>query len=181
MGPRPLGCDLMNTFEPHSQRAKTAEWITPPGIIEALGSFDLDPACSLRMPWQTASRMLTRRDNGLVCRWQGRVWLNPPYNRDIEKWMRRMASHDNGIALTFARVDTDWFHQWVWGRADAIFFFRGRLRFYTPDGMRAPNGAGAPSCLIAYGTENMIRLMHFTRLPGHFLNLALLRTVEDSP
>jgi hypothetical protein len=58
----------------------------------------------------------------------------------------------------------------VWGRADAVFFLRGRLHFHHPDGTRAAANAGAPSCLVGYGPEARRRLQTAT-LPGRFLGL----------
>ena len=45
----------------------------------------------------------------------------------IGPWLRRMAQHNDGIALTFARTETALFHETVWERANAVFFFAGRL------------------------------------------------------
>ena len=59
----------------------SATWLTPPEWIQMLGPFDLDPACPPEMPWKTAERMLTPKDDGLATPWQGRVWLNPPFGR----------------------------------------------------------------------------------------------------
>ncbi|HPU86665.1 MAG TPA: DNA N-6-adenine-methyltransferase [Candidatus Latescibacteria bacterium] len=131
------------------------EWLTPPDIIKALGGFDLDPASPINRPWPTASRHFTTEDDGLFKDWFGRVWLNPPYGDETAKWMNRLAAHGNGIALTFARTETKWFHSEVWHKADGVFFFRGRITFYNVDGTPAESGAGAPSCLVAYGAANV--------------------------
>ena len=138
--------------------AATMTWLTPPAIIQALGPFDLDPCTPPEMPWETAAKRYTEEDNGLIQPWEGRVWLNPPYGREIDAWMEKMALHGNGIALTFARTETAMWHQYVWPVADAILFVRGRLHFHKPDGARAKANAGAPSALIAYGRENARRL-----------------------
>jgi hypothetical protein len=42
----------------------------------------------------------------------------------------------------------------VWPKATSILFLEGRLYFYREDGTRAKANAGAPSVLIAYGTQN---------------------------
>ena len=48
--------------------------------------------------------MYDKNDNGLVREWTGRVWLNPPYSRPlIERFVERMAEHNNGIALLYNR------------------------------------------------------------------------------
>lgn len=132
------------------------EWLTPPEIIKALGSFTLDP-CSPgdRRPWDTAATHYDIHVNGLVKPWEGRVWLNPPYGRETAKWLDRLADHGDGVALIFARTETDMFFRHVWERADAILFLRGRLHFHHVDGRRAEANAGAPSCLVAYGARNV--------------------------
>ncbi len=134
------------------------EWLTPKYITDTLGPFDLDP-CSpgTRRPWDTAMYHLDEINNGLVAPWFGTVWCNPPYGRETFKWLAKLADHGNGIALVFARTETVGFFEQVWERADAVFFFKGRLRFCYVDGTEA-DVANAPSCLIAYGKPNVERL-----------------------
>lgn len=148
-------------------------WLTPPAILAALGPFDLDPcACSLPRPWSTAVVHLTREENGLAFPWFGRVWLNPPYGGPsiVGPWMQRMAQHNHGTALTFARTETDLFHETVWQAATAILFLRGRLHFHRADGLRATANAGAPSCLIAYGQDDAAAL-RTSGIAGHLVTL----------
>jgi hypothetical protein len=133
------------------------EWLTPPELLRALGPFDLDPcACSEPRPWPTAARHYERKDNGLMKPWSGRIFLNPPYGGPsiVGPWMRRIVGHGDGIALIFARTETDLFHETVWNKASAVLFLRGRLFFHRKDGGRAAANAGAPSCLVAYGDVN---------------------------
>lgn len=135
------------------------EWLTPPGIIRALGPFDLDPCAppQHRRPWNMAAEHFTVEDNGLVKPWHGRVWCNPPYGNEAGKFLAKLADHGNGIALVFARTETRMFHESVWGKASGLLFFLGRLSFCDFRGK--PIGvAGAPSVLIAYGSDNAKRL-----------------------
>jgi hypothetical protein len=162
----------------HSARATTEDWLTPPAILDALGgaeSFDLDPCASLNMPWPTAKRMLTIEDNGLLCPWEGRVWLNPPYSaRVIGKWTGRLAEHGTGTALIFARTETDAFFRHVWEQATALLFLHGRLTFHTPDGRLAKGNAGAPNVLCAYGRHDA-DILALCGLDGQFVPLDLPR------
>lgn len=137
------------------------EWLTPPNIIEALGDFDLDPCAPINPPWNTAKNHLNINDDGLSKPWFGRVWCNPPYGRCTWTWLHKLAKHGNGIALTFARTETKGFHNEIWNKANAIFFFKGRLKFYHVNGIKSVNSAGAPSCLIAYGKNNVKALENF--------------------
>lgn len=157
-----------------SARPQTEVWLTPPEILTALGPFDLDPcaACEPR-PWPTARNHYTIRDNGLVCRWNGRVWLNPPYSTlAIRKWLARMSEHGTGTALIFARTETEHFAKYVWPACDALLFLHGRLNFHHASGDRAPANAGAPSVLCAYGVDDADALAG-CGLDGAFVPLKL--------
>jgi DNA modification methylase len=167
--------------EPH-YRGRTEEWMTPRFILDALGPFDLDPCAPLHRPWDTARRHFTVAQDGLSRRWTGRVWLNPPYGPETHLWIRQMSMHANGIVLTFARTDTTWFSECVWGTASALFFLRGRVRFCTPDGEPSEGTGGAPSVLIAYdppGTNRNREALRSCGLDGHFA--PLLRPSSNGP
>lgn len=88
--------------------------------------------------------------------------------------MRRMAEHNNGIALIFARTDTACWHKYVFGKAAAILFVRGRPNFHLPDGRMSDANCGAPVALVAYGEENAAVLSMVSMnewIPGKFIRL----------
>jgi hypothetical protein len=143
------------------------EWLTPPEIIRALGSFDLDPCAPIKRPSEMAARHFTLDDNGLQHPWNGRVWLNPPYGKETFKWIARLAEHKSGVALIFARTDTEGFHQHIFHKAHSMFFFEGRLRFYHVDGTRGDTH-NAPSYLISYSEEDTIAIRR-ARFKGRLL------------
>lgn len=146
------------------------EWFTPPYITDALGKFDLDPCMS-----QSKLEVIGRRQNytkdfdGLSQIWEDRVWCNPPYGNNTFKWIKNLADHGNGIALIFARTETKGFHAEIWKRANAVFFFSGRLKFYHRNGKQGGT-ANAPSCLVAYGFENVWAIDR-SGLPGKLIIL----------
>lgn len=148
----------MSLSSHQSARMKNDEWLTPISIIDALGAFDLDPCSPVIRPWNTASHHFSKDQDGLAQRWMGRIWLNPPFGRESEKWMQRMVHHRNGIALLAARTETKMFFDTVWNEADAILFLKGRPHFHYVDGKRAKSNSGAPICLVAYGSDNAIAL-----------------------
>jgi hypothetical protein len=148
---------------------KNDEWLTPPELIKTLGSFDLDPCAPIIRPWDTALKHYTKEDNGLLQDWQGRVWCNPPYGNQLPFWLNKCVLHGNCIVLTFARTDTRMFFEYVWNAAGAVFFIKGRIKFYYVDGHNIYN-AGAPSVLIAYGKNNVSALQN-CNLKGKFINL----------
>lgn len=135
-------------------RGNSIEWYTPPGIFRALDlEFDLDPCAPPGgLPWIPARRFFSESDDGLSQPWKGRVWLNPPYGPRTAHWMRRLAAHGDGVALVFARTETEWWHETV-GCAHAVCFIAGRLTFVDGDQQPGAFNAGAPSALVAYGQE----------------------------
>ena len=146
-----------------STRAQTTTWLTQLDLIEALGTFDLDP-CG-HPGWPTAQRTICLPDDGLTADWSGRVWLNPPYGSEVWRWCARLADHGHGTALIFARTETAGFVREIWGKASAVLFLAGRLHFHRPDGTRASANAGAPSALVAYGRADANALQR-SGLPG---------------
>lgn len=175
----------------------TNDWLTPPEIVEALGPFDLDPACHPAMPWRTATRMISlekpyanangetlcEHGDGLMAvsleerdrcgSWWGpksvRVWNNPPYD-DILPWAWRHCKHGNSIMLVPAKsTDTDW-GQVVLASCDAALFLAGRLLFHYPDGSKS-TGKWSPSMLLAWGQNNVVALEGL-QLPGTLLKPA---------
>jgi hypothetical protein len=165
------------------RKSRTDEWLTPPATLAKLGEFDLDPCSPIIRPWPTAERHYTVLDNGLLLPWFGRVWLNPPYLTSvIGRWLGRMAAHNHGIALIFARTETAAFSRFVWERASALLFIRGRLDFHTVDGRvgRRPDGttanSGAPSVLCAYGAADA-EVLAFCGIDGQFVPLRFPRSV----
>ena len=180
------------TFEGNTSTGKD-EWLTPPDIIKALGKFDLDPCSPIDRPWETANNHFSIKDDGLSKKWFGRVWCNPPYGKLAEKFLDKSAMHGNCIALTFARTETKLFFKYVWGKADAILFIKGRLSFYErsccicgkglskhteksnckysfSENFVKGDSAGAPSVLIAYGQENA-EILKNCSIEGRYLKL----------
>ena len=144
------------------------EWLTPPSILERLGSFDLDPCSPIARPWSTAAKHFTVEDDGLLQLWSGRVWLNPPYGKQTWKWLNKLALHGDGITLIFARTETEGFSRFVWGSASAVLFLKGRVKFFHVDGSEG-RVAPAPSVLVAYGSDNSAALKN-SGIAGKFID-----------
>jgi len=147
------------------------EWLTPPGLIKALGVFDLDPCSPIKRPWDTAKNHYTINDDGLKRDWYGRVWCNPPYGKHTGSFLEKASVHGNCIALTFARTETKMFFKYVWERATALLFIKGRLKFHHVTGKEG-DSAGAPSVLIAYNEDNAAILKNCS-INGYYIRLSM--------
>lgn len=174
---------------PASQTTDT--WLTPPELIwgspkdgyTGLGPFDLDPCTPEEgMPWPTASWMLTPSSDGLATPWPADdfVFMNPPFGRGQESWMRKLAEHPaGGIALVFARTETRWFQRFVLNHPNvsAVVFQEGRLKFHRANGEVGDAPPAGPAW-IAYGEEGALRLKRAVKegqIRGCFLELDFAR------
>lgn len=134
-----------------NQSGGTDEWATPQNLFDALHAefdFNLD-VCALPSSAKCQDYFTPEAD-GLAHDWQGTCWMNPPYGRDIDKWIAKAAdSAADGatvVCLVPARVDTGWW--WDYCRFAEIRFLRGRLRFGE-----AESGAPFPSALVVFRPE----------------------------
>jgi phage N-6-adenine-methyltransferase len=117
-------------------------WATPPEVFDPLHAefqFTLDP-CATAVNAKCA-RFFTEADDGLAQSWKGeRVFMNPPYGREIYAWTRKAreeaASGALVVGLLPASTDLAWWHEDVVGHAE-IRFIRGRVRFLTDGPYRA--------------------------------------------
>lgn len=126
------------------------EWYTPLDLIECarsfLGTIDLDPASSaLANETVRATTWYGIEHDGLAQRWQGRVWMNPPYARGlIERFIERlMESHLSGdvpeaLILVNNATDTRWFHHLQSAPHRHTLALSYRVKFVSPEG-RDPN------------------------------------------
>lgn len=131
--------------------SKTDEWSTPQDLFDKLNeefNFDLD-VCANESNHK-CSLYYDRKQDGLKMPWNGHiVWCNPPYGKEIAKWVERAyiehKTHGTTIVMLLpARTDTIWFHTYVLGWAD-IRFLKGRLKFGD-----SKNSAPFPSMLAIY-------------------------------
>ena len=114
-------------------------WRTPEYLYKKLDSefhFDFDPCPT------------DPQFDGLNTDWGKSNFVNPPYGREIRKWVRKgyfeSLKGKLVVMLVASRTDTAWWHDYVM-KADSIRFIRGRLRF---DGIN--QNAPFPSAVVIY-------------------------------
>ena len=149
-------------------RQRETRWLTPTHLVEPLGKFDLDPCGAPGHRLAERTYQIDDGEDGLELPWEGRVWLNPPYGKQAEPFLKKMVQHGHGTALVFARTETKSFHENVWQAATACLFLRGRVSFLHSDGTKASANAGAPSVLVAYGAEDAAALL-LSGIPGKYV------------
>ena len=132
--------------------SKTDDWATPQELFDALNEefcFTLDPCASSSN--EKCDKFYTKQDNGLSKDWAGeRVFCNPPYGREISKWVEKCSIEANNpntivVALLPARTDTQYFHRFIYGKAKEVRFIKGRLKFGGHS-----NSAPFPSMIVIF-------------------------------
>ena len=131
--------------------SKTDLWATPQNFFDELNrefSFTTD-VCAL--PENTkCEHFYTPETDGLKQEWTGICWCNPPYGREIGKWVKKACeSAATVVMLLPARTDTKWFHDYILNRAE-IRFVKGRLKF--GGGMQS---APFPSMVVIYDRRSL--------------------------
>ena len=124
------------------------DWKTPRALYQGLDAefhFDYDP-CPTKP-----------RIDGLKSEWENVNFVNPPYGKEITKWIQKGYQENlkkkTVVFLLPSRTDTRWWHDYVM-KADEIRFIRGRLKF---DDQK--NSAPFPSAIVVfrqkkYGKQN---------------------------
>lgn len=129
--------------------SKTSDWETPQDFFDRLNSefhFELDVCATPENA--KCKRYFTPEVDGLKQKWTGVCWMNPPYGREIGRWVKKAyESAQEGttvVCLLPARTDTSWWHDYCM-KADEIRFIRGRLKF---SGAKHP--APFPSAVVIF-------------------------------
>ena len=129
--------------------SKTDLWETPQWLFDKLNNtykFGLDVCADPSNA--KCDNYYTPEQDGLAQQWSGVCWCNPPYGREIGKWLKKAyESSLNGAALVCclvpARTDTAWWHDYC--MQGEITFLRGRLKF---GGHK--NSAPFPSAIVIF-------------------------------
>ena len=126
--------------------SKTDLWETPQDFFDDLDAefhFGTD-VCAIPANAK-CDKFFSPSENGLIQKWEGTCWMNPPYGREIKHWMKKACEADaTVVCLVPARTDTAWWHDYVM-QADEIRYIRGRLKFGG-----SKNSAPFPSAVIIY-------------------------------
>ena len=125
--------------------SKTDVWETPQAFFNEINkefNFTLDVCCNEDN--HKCDLYFTEKENGLTQKWTGICWMNPPYGRDIIKWVKK-ADESNClvVGLLPARTDTKWFHDYC--IKHEVRFIKGRLKFGG-----SKNSAPFPSMLVIF-------------------------------
>ena len=134
--------------------SNTDQWATPQKFFDNLNDsfgFTTD-VCALPSNAK-CEHYYSPDDDGLSQDWQGVCWMNPPYGREIGKWVAKAYDAATGgatvVALLPSRTDTRWFQDYCL-KSNDIRFIRGRLHFGD-----AKNSAPFPSVVVVFSPQTI--------------------------
>lgn len=131
--------------------SSSSDWETPQEFFDLLDSefhFTLDVCASFEN--HKCKKFFTVFEDGLSQDWKKNIcWMNPPYGREIGKWLRKaVKSMEQGacvVSLLPSRTDTKWWHEYVMKSATQIRFLKGRLKFGDSE-----NSSPFPSVVVIF-------------------------------
>ncbi len=133
--------------------AARLDWETPQPLFDELSRefrFTLD-VCATHAN-KKCSMYYSLEDDALAHPWGREIcWMNPPYGREIGRWMQKAYIESRlgatVVCLVPARTDTAWWHQYAEKAAERRFL-RGRVAHYRADGKRSV--APFPSVVVVF-------------------------------
>ena len=147
--------------------SKTPEWETPLELFNDLDNefhFTLD-VCATKENAKCLNYIDKERD-GLTWNWNNQsCWMNPPYGREIGKWVKKASEVSGGVVVCLlpSRTDTKWFHDYIYNKAE-IRFLKGRLKFtsrdlpsWREDGNFKKSPAPFPSMIVIFKVQSKLR------------------------
>lgn len=135
--------------------SKSNEWATPQVLFDKLDRefhFTLDPCATPENA--KCKKYYTESDDGLAQDWTNEtVFCNPPYGREIAKWVKKAATTKAlTVMLIPARTDTTYFHDYIYKKEGVeVRFIRGRLKFGD-----SKSGAPFPSMIVVFRKEGCL-------------------------
>lgn len=122
------------------------DWRTPKWLLDSLTNEfgELFDPCPVNPKF-----------DGLKTEWRSPAYCNPPYGKEISKWLQHgflqwnFGRLDIVVFLLPARTDTRWFHNYA-PLATEIIFFKGRLKFCVNESYDAKDSAPFPSMLLIF-------------------------------
>lgn len=124
------------------------EYSTPLSLVsELIEEFDLHIDVAASAQNAKLPHYWTIKDDALSKTWKGNCWINPPYSRDLKKWVKKAHSERHSgtkVCLIPVRSNTKWWSEVC--RDSEIRFINGEVNFNDK-----PRGLWAALCIMIFG------------------------------
>ncbi len=169
--------------------SRTEEWETPNYVFSMLNKeFDFQIDVCATSENAKCNVFFDKSVDGLKREWSPfRCWMNPPYGKNISKWMKKAFEESQRgslvVCLIPSRTDTKWWHDWVM-KASEIRFIAGRISFGD-----TKQSAPFPSCIVIYYPEldnpyklsvPIIKSVRFDKIKNKLIIISSSVTKDDT-
>lgn len=135
-------------------KSELGNWQTPNWLFEILDKhfkFECD-VCANDTNF-LCEDYFTMEDSCLDQIWSYSNYMNPPYGRGIDKFLKKAYEeftewNHTTVGLIPARTDTLWFHKYIYPNKADYYFIQGRLRFNDQ-----PNSAPFPNMIVVWSSD----------------------------
>ena len=147
-------------------KSSDREWETPDSVFQPLKKeFNILVDVCANAENTKCKVYFDRKLNGLTADWKAAMdkwaytdkacWMNPPYGRGIDSWIKKAHSEAlkgvTTVALIPARTDTSWFHTYIHGKQE-VRFIKGRIKFVD-----AESSAPFPSMIVIFRPKQEVK------------------------
>lgn len=132
------------------------DWETPWDVFENIcTSFKVKPVLDVCATHRNTKcpDFYTPQMDGLMQEWKKDAWLNAPYDK-VAEWIGKAHQMHKKYnititALTYAKTDTKWWHNYIENRPVETHFLKGRLKFEHSN-IPSKNSAPYPSVVLIW-------------------------------
>jgi len=119
----------------NSFNSNSVEYETPIEIYKPLESefkIELDVAASEKNA--KCVNYFTKEIDAFTVEWDKNFWMNPPWSRDLKKWVQRAYEQSikhgvTGVLLLPVRTNTQWWHKFIIDTKQEVRFLKGEIKF----------------------------------------------------
>lgn len=142
-----MGLGKQNSFS-----SDKVEYETPLSLFEPLqNEFNLSvDVCASHLNHK-CDTYYTLEDDALTKDWLGNCWMNPPFSRNLGKWVKKLHSDalkfgGTKVALIPVRSNTKWWNEVI--KDAEVRFIIGEVNFNNE-----PRGLWLPMCVLVFGDK----------------------------
>ena len=145
-----MGVGKQNDF-----KSDSIEYSTPLKIVQPLiKEFNITKDVCASASNHKLPDYWTKEDNALAMNWVGNCWINPPFSRDLNKWVKKACEDTQKfggtkVILIPVRSNTKWWAD-VITKAE-IRFINGEVNFNEEE-----RGLWLPMCILIFGENAKI-------------------------
>jgi phage N-6-adenine-methyltransferase len=146
-----MGIDKIGNKK-NSFASKDIEYSTPISIVQPLiAEFGITRDVCASQKNHKLPDYWTKDDDAFTMDWVGNIWMNPPFDRNLAKWVKKASDEadkhgGNKVCLIPVRSNTKWWAQYI-PKAE-IRFINGEVNFNDE-----PRGLWMGMCIIIFGEQ----------------------------